>query len=400
MLVREMRDRRLTQRLADRFIDLPDDGAIELVEYAREAAGAPFPGESGIAQLAYHDRGFVLAPLDDRLAWHVVPRAAIVRVEEQPEVGGVRVALESAPPIHLVRVGPASRRHAMRLAGLRDAALADAGAIVGGLIPDAPFAARDLATSSLVDGRPCGPERLGAAWGPLERAVLTEPAFAESYRALVAKAGGETSLRWLAIAPEQPGSPVPRAWFFVALPGNLVAMELVSAGAHATYLFRVVPRGTYAGEAPGAMQAAYEAAVGAISETLVDIRFLREPIGLPETSLGSPEYMRYRLAIAALPSLAAARARFVGRVVHDDGWSAAVDDVIAWHRACRDDAATWPGRARQEAAILGTGDEPGTAVLGGGPVALGAGSAASGAGSVAPPVGTVGPGTRSGRPTG
>ncbi len=81
-------------------------------------------------------------------------------------------------------------------------------------------------------------------------------------------------------------------------------MELVSEGAHATYCFRVLPRASYAGQAPAAMRPALDGAVASISQTLLDIRFLREPIGLPDAALASPDYLRYRLAIAELPSLA------------------------------------------------------------------------------------------------
>jgi len=239
------------------------------------------------------------------------------------------------------------------MTALRDAALADAAALVEALIADAPFEARDRAAALLVDGRPADLDTLAPAWAPLEAAVLAEPTFAESYRALVAKAGGASSRRWLAIAPEQPGSPQLRAWFLIALPGNLLAMELVSEGAHATYCFRVLPRASYAGQAPVAMRPAFDGAVASISQTLVDIRFLREPIGLPDAALASPDYLRYRLAIAELPSLAEARRHFVARIVHATGWAAALDDLLAWHGACRDDAAIWPGRAAQETTIMG-----------------------------------------------
>ncbi len=138
----------------------------------------------------------------------------------------------------------------------------------------------------------------------------------------------------------------------MGLPGNLLALELVSEGAHATYLFRVVPRASYGGSVtPDAL----EAAVADVSEALIDARFLREPIALPAARLAEAEYLRYRLALAALPTLAAARARFVARLVHSDAaaWEAALRDAITWHEGCRDDAAEWPGRSAQETQISG-----------------------------------------------
>ena len=164
------------------------------------------------------------------------------------------------------------------------------------------------------------------------------------------------ALRWLALAPERPGAAEShRAWFLVALPGNLVALELVSEGAHATYCFRTVPRAAFTGGADpaGIDPAAAALAVAGISNALVDARFLREPIALPDDQLATPEGIRYRLALRAIPSLAAARAAFVARLVHRDeaSWGAALDDLIAWHASCRDDAAAWPGRAAQEADV-------------------------------------------------
>ena len=100
---------------------------------------------------------------------------------------------------------------------------------------------------------------------------------------------------------------------------------------------------------PGAL----DAAVNGISEALIDARFLREPMALPAAQLAAPASLRYRLALAALPSLAMARAAFVARIVHRDAasWEAAVRDVVAWHATARDDAAEWPGRTAQEAQV-------------------------------------------------
>jgi hypothetical protein len=163
------------------------------------------------------------------------------------------------------------------------------------------------------------------------------------------------------MSPEAPGGTEPKIWFLIAMPGNLVALELVSAGAHATYFFRVMPRAAYRGESPEKLGIAAERAVRDISEALVDCRFLREPMALPADQLKLPANLRYRLALAVLPSLAMARARFVARVIHRDpaGWSSAVADLIRWHSAARDEAAEWPGRKTQESAISEAGGEGG-----------------------------------------
>jgi hypothetical protein len=173
------------------------------------------------------------------------------------------------------------------------------------------------------------------------------------------------------MSPESPGGTVPKIWFLIALPGNLVAMELVTSGAHATYFFRVMPRAQYKSEPPEKLGIAAEKAVRDISEALVDCRFLREPMALPADQLRLPKYLRYRLALAVLPSLVWARGRFVARIVHRDpaSWSAAVADLVRWHATARDEAAEWPGRAAQESQI---GEADGD----GGEAAYDAGSAA------------------------
>jgi hypothetical protein len=350
-LVRELRDRRLRQRMLDRFVQLPDSRRIDLVEWTDATTGA-----AAVAQWAVHDRGLVLAPVDEGIPWRVVNRGDIGPVTSMPQVGGLRIDLvDGTAPITLARLGTSLTSVERQVTAIRDQAYVDATSLIEALVPDLPFRARDGASRVLVDGRPAGPETLGDAWRSLETAVCAQPPFDESYRVLIDRGGGGAALRWVAIAPDEPAADALKAWFLVALPGNVVALELVSEGAHATYCFRVVPRREYGGAAPGDMAGAVAVAVAGISRALVDARFLREPIALPEARLARPEYLRYRLALGALPSLAAARAMFIARLVHTDAatWTAALDDLVRWHARERDDGAVWPGRAAQEAAVDG-----------------------------------------------
>jgi hypothetical protein len=230
-----------------------------------------------------------------------------------------------------------------------------------------------------VDGRPTRPDKFGdTGWPVVETAVLGEPKFAESYQSLCSTAG-PAAPRWVAMSPVDPGGTDPKIWFLIAMPGNLVALELVTAGAHATYFFRAMPRAQYKGEAPEKLGIAAEQAVRDISEALVDCRFLREPMALPDDQLRMPEYLRYRLALAVLPSLAMARFRFVARIVHrsEASWASAVANLIQWHSTARDDAAVWPGRAAQESAISAAGGDGGDSDAGdsGGPDDAGDGAA-------------------------
>ena len=365
-IVRELRERRLKQRLSDGLVKLPDRPA-ELLEFEwKPTTSSLGPGPdgpaaptAGIGQFVIHPWGFVVCPVDERATWIHYRRASIAKVT-LPSPGDVVV--DGVPGTLTLRgLGQAATRLRNTLEKLRDGAFDDAAAFVEQLLPDAPFGLRQKAGELLVDGRPTRPQEFGdTGWPLVETAVLGEPTFAESYESLCTTAG-PAAARWVAMSPEDPGGDEPKIWFLVALPGNLVALELVTAGAHATYLFRVMPRAQYNGEPPEKLGVAAEQAVRDISEALVDMRFLREPMALPADQLALPKYLRYRLALAVLPSVAWARARFVARIVHRDpaSWSSAVADLIRWHGSVRDEAAEWPGRAAQEKQVSAAGGDGG-----------------------------------------
>ncbi len=365
-MVRLLRELRLKQRLSDGLVKVPDDPA-ELVEFAWTPTTSPLgPGPdgpaaaaSGVGQLVVQPWGFVVCPLDERLPW-IHYRRASIRSVDMPEPGDVGVDGEPGT-LTLRGLGPASTRMHDTLEKLRDGAFADASGFVDQLMPDAPFGVRQKASDLLVDGRPTRPQAFGdAGWPIVETAVLGEPKFAESYQSLCSTAGSAAP-RWVAMSPVDPGGTEPKIWFLIAMPGNLVALELVTAGAHATYFYRVMPRAQYKGAPPEKLGLAAEQAVRDVSEALVDCRFLREPMALPDDQLRLPEYMRYRLALAVLPSLAWARARFVARIVHRSpaAWSSSVADLVKWHSTVTDESAEWPGRKAQESAISAAGGDGG-----------------------------------------
>jgi hypothetical protein len=365
-LVRTLRELRLKQRLSDGLVKVPE-GPAELIEFAWTPMTSPLgPGPdgpasatTGVGQFVVHPWGFVVCPVDERATWIHYRRASIATVK-MPGPGDV--VIDGEPGTLTLRgVGQAATRLHDTLQKLRDGAFADAAGFVEQLMPDAPFGVRQKAEELLVDGRPTRPEAFGAAgWPIVETAVLGEPTFAESYQSLCQTAG-PAAPRWVAMSPVDPGGTDPKIWFLIAMPGNLVALELVTAGAHATYFYRVMPRARYKGEPPEKLGVAGEQAVRDISEALVDCRFLREPMALPSDQLRLPKYLRYRLALAVLPSLSWARARFVARIVHRDpaSWSSAVADLIRWHSTARDEAAEWPGRAAQESQISQAGGDGG-----------------------------------------
>ena len=384
-LVRTLRELRLKQRLSDGLVNVPKDPA-ELVEFAWMPSGSalgpgpdgPMTATTGVGQLVVQPWGFVVCPVDERLTWIHYRRASIATVT-MPGPGDV--AIDGEPgTITLRGVGQAATRLHDTLQKLRDGAFADAAGFVEQLMPDAPFGVRQKASDLLVDGRPTRPEVFGDGWPIVETAVLGEPTFADSYQSLCG-AAGPAAPRWVAMSPIDPGGTEPKIWFLIAMPGNLVALELVTAGAHATYFYRVLPRAQYNGEPPEKLGIAAEKAVRDVSEALVDCRFLREPMALPADQLLLPKYLRYRLALAVLPSLAWARARFVARIVHRTpaSWSAAVADLVRWHATVKDEAAEWPGRAAQESQISEAGEGGDDAVGGDGGEAMEAAEAAEAA---------------------
>ena len=362
-MVRLLRELRLKQRLTDGLVEVPDDPA-ELIEFAwtptESPLGAgpdgPATAANGVGQLVVQPWGFVICPIDERQSWIHYRRASIATVTA-PSPGDVVIA--GVPGTLTLRgLGAATKRLGDRLQKLRDGAFADAAGFVEQLMPDAPFGLRQKASETLVDGRPTRPAVFGDGWPIVETAVLGEPTFADSYESLCSTAGAAAP-RWVSMSPESPGSTSNKIWFLVAMPGNLVALELVSAGAHATYFFRVMPRAQYHGEPPDKLGIAAEQAVRDISGALVDCRFLREPMALPDDQLRLPKYLRYRLALAVLPTLAAARGRFVARIVHKDpaAGASAVADLIKWHATATEESAQWPGRAAQEQAVEAAGDD-------------------------------------------
>jgi hypothetical protein len=332
-LVDRLREGRTRQRLADRLVRLPAD-PLQVVD-------AAWGGARGLCQLVVHPWGLVLVPYDTSREDLAVRRAEVGEVADDPTGG--RVTIEAGDVrVVLMGLGGQVPRISGAIRGLRQAAEADAAAIVSSVLPTASLVLRRRLAGSLIDGQPMDRASLGSDWEEVRAAFEATGDMAASLASLATLAGGDAGW-WLSVAPTRPAAPEPdpKAWFFTAFPGA-VAMEVASTGAHATYLFAT--RGSDAA-----------AVVGQVSEALVDLRFLREPIALPDDRLAAGGARDYRRTVAAIPSLRAARARFVGRVVHDDGWEAAVRDVLAFLAGPGAAGGTWPGRAAQESKVAAAG---------------------------------------------
>lgn len=107
-------------------------------------------------------------------------------------------------------------------------------------------------------------------------------------------------------AVEEPDAQQLFFWFFFPLRDrNIVAWEASTGTGRATYLFRLDR------ESP------IEQQIARLTRGLALINFRREPIYLPDESLGAtPKFHRYSIAARKLPELRMLRAAYMGRAIH------------------------------------------------------------------------------------
>lgn len=114
-----------------------------------------------------------------------------------------------------------------------------------------------------------------------------------------------------------------------ARPGNAVAVEAATRAGRATYLFRIAPAEVYRQASWAQLQGLARDRIRSVSRALVALGFKREPIHLADDAIRAGPYARYRLALRLCAPLKATRAAFVGRAIHNQGWSAQVDEALA-----------------------------------------------------------------------
>lgn len=114
-------------------------------------------------------------------------------------------------------------------------------------------------------------------------------------------------------------------------------------GGRATYFFRILNRGKYAGTSNEALALELDKLIKSVNRCMIDINFRREPIYLSEESLDSSRYVQYRYAIAKIASLRLLRDRFVGRIFHlsFDQWKSDVLSLLAFNANNKDDTVKW-----------------------------------------------------------
>ncbi len=128
--------------------------------------------------------------------------------------------------------------------------------------------------------------------------------------------------------------------------GNAIAFEATSdeEEGRATYFFRIIGRKEYAQIVDrSGLDVIAETALMEMAKGLLAINFRREPIYLPDESLQSPEYARYRYSIMRIPELRLLRERFIGRVVHSsiEQWKLDVDKLLDFNVSLESDAKRW-----------------------------------------------------------
>jgi len=359
--------------LGRRNAELTDATAEALSEYQAKnlLLHEPVGGESFSCDLA---RDGVESPVQLRVyatSLAVLPRAAVPFGIPLGEVASVafdedRYAIDLktlAGPVSFLRLGrqsqPCMRLLESRLTELRKRT-AEALAF---LLPQVPsLTARRLA-AAMPDGVPVHQSQLDAIsptiW-PALVAAAADKKRVESIQALLARCPAgeaavglkETNARQdseespeATEGEETPEAPEPAdnnpmtgrvAWFVFPIysedrtaPGNAVAVEAATRTGRATYLFRIAPPEVYSQASLAELTQLARDRVRSVSRALVALSFKREPIYLPDETIRTGAYARYRLALRLSAPLKASRANFLGRAIHGAGWAKQIDAALA-----------------------------------------------------------------------
>ncbi len=145
---------------------------------------------------------------------------------------------------------------------------------------------------------------------------FTAPERQEGARTLIGRAkGGEPRLGFVKLLdPEGDASASPEAlpehWasFLLVPAGRLVALEILAGPSAATYVF--------------------EGGVDAVNRDLQLMHFRRAPLALTETQAAIAPENPHRLALRRLEPLQRLRAATRGRIVHNEGWAAAMEKTL------------------------------------------------------------------------
>lgn len=146
-------------------------------------------------------------------------------------------------------------------------------------------------------------------------ARVSTPERLECARALLTHATGEPRLGFVQLLdPGDDGSQsvagLPKDWasFLMVPAGNRSVVEMLAGPAAATYVF--------------------SAPVDAVNRDLQALHFRRAPIALTEDQAQITPFNPYRLALRKLEPLQRLRASTASRLIHNDGWTAALSAAL------------------------------------------------------------------------
>jgi hypothetical protein len=127
--------------------------------------------------------------------------------------------------------------------------------------------------------------------------------------------GGEPRLGFVRLLDPEgdhaaPAQPLPEHWssFLLVPAGKLVVLEVLAGPSAATYVF--------------------EGAVEDVNRDLQLLHFRRGPLALNETQAAITPDNPYRLALRKLEPLKRLRAATRARIIHNDGWLAAMSAAL------------------------------------------------------------------------
>ncbi|HYB07212.1 MAG TPA: hypothetical protein VEB87_03545 [Nitrososphaerales archaeon] len=259
----------------------------------------------------------------------------------------VRIATRGRGIIELSRLGDNTQFFVEKLREATKSVEAASIETIRTMIPSAGYDELQKLSRLMIEGRAaCRPDVEAISpdlWPKLEKCVELSPV-ADSYSYLAGLA--ETSLEAVGLRKSKDQVYV---WFMLPLSGraaskgNVVALEVTSEGGHATYLFRVLPRGTFRTETYEGFVKEAAVVIHELNEAIIATGFRREPIYLSEDQLNTPQYSKYLYASKHLDSLRHLRERFVGRIIHVtfDQWKADLTDALNFNATATDDSLRW-----------------------------------------------------------
>lgn len=125
--------------------------------------------------------------------------------------------------------------------------------------------------------------------------------------------------------------------------GNTLSMEIVTETGHATYLFRVLSRKTFASAPQEDFFKEIEHLIETLSDSMIATGFRREPIYLDDEKLLTETYRKYLFAASNLPELKLLRGRFYARTIHTtfENWKQSLSEALRFNTSAQSDVERW-----------------------------------------------------------